>query len=416
MQKENRSLEYKEEISSSYLKTVSAFANYIDGKIVFGVTDDLKVVGIADPEQACLNIENQINDSIKPRPDYSLKANADGTISLFVKKGRNTPYRYNEKAYGRYDASTVEVDFIEERRLTLAGANISYEEVACGDEKLEFSCLGNLLTEMLDLEKFDLDTLKSLALYKEKGGYNNAAALLSDKNPFPGVDIIIFGDSVNVLRKRFTFSGESVLKQYFSSLETYKEVYVVERIEGGLRQKEELVPSEAFREALANALVHRTWDVNASIKVEMHPDEVIISSPGGLMADMSKEDYVRGSYSSLRNPILANVFRRLGIIEGFATGIKRINDAYRYTAVKPIYEVTVSAIMVILPVKREIELSENEKKVLDSFKGNRSYSREEIEIRSTFGKDKLVRLLNSLLEKGLIERDGQGRATFYRRK
>ena len=75
MEKESKYLEYKEQITKSYLKTVSAFANYNDGEIVFGVTDDLKIVGVQNPDDACLSIENQINDSIKPLPNYSLKIN-----------------------------------------------------------------------------------------------------------------------------------------------------------------------------------------------------------------------------------------------------------------------------------------------------------------------------------------------------
>lgn len=117
-----------------------------------------------------------------------------------------------------------------------------------------------------------------------------------------------------------------------------------------------------------NALVHRTWDIKANTKIEMHPDRIIISSPGGLVADMSKEDYINGNYSYLRNPIIANVFRRLNIIEAFATGIKRINEAYKDAIVKPIYDVTSSAISVTLPIIDQVSLSFNEKKVYDAIK------------------------------------------------
>ena len=49
--KENRQLEYKEKITSTYLKTVSAFANYDGGSIVFGINDAGEIVGISDIEQ-----------------------------------------------------------------------------------------------------------------------------------------------------------------------------------------------------------------------------------------------------------------------------------------------------------------------------------------------------------------------------
>ena len=84
--KENRQLEFKEKITGTYLKTVSAFANYDGGSIVFGINDTGKIVGISDIEQKCLDIENSINDNIKPQPEYYIATtNADKTISLNVR-------------------------------------------------------------------------------------------------------------------------------------------------------------------------------------------------------------------------------------------------------------------------------------------------------------------------------------------
>ena len=167
---------------------------------------------------------------------------------------------------------------------------------------------------------------------------------------------------------------------------------------------------------MANAIVHRAWDIKANTKIEMYPDKIIISSPGGLVGDMTKKDYIKGNYSYLRNPIIANVFRRLNIIVSFATGIKRINDAYKNAYVKPIYNVTSGSISITLPVIEDCNLSINEANVLDSMKANYLYSRSDIEKISGFTKDKLIRLLASLQEKGLIEKSGKGRATYYKKK
>ena len=76
----------------------------------------------------------------------------------------------------------------------------------------------------------------------------------------------------------------------------------------------ELVPREAYREAIANALVHRCWDVNASINVRMFPDRIEVTSPGGLPDGITEEMYLAGGPFVARNPILANVFFRLGHI------------------------------------------------------------------------------------------------------
>lgn len=61
--------------------------------------------------------------------------------------------------------------------------------------------------------------------------------MLSDENDFPGVDIAIFGNSINIFKKRVTFAGESILKQYYDSLDIYKGEYIVEKIDGGFRKR-----------------------------------------------------------------------------------------------------------------------------------------------------------------------------------
>lgn len=58
--KETRVLEYKETITNTFLKTVSAYANYSGGVIVFGVKDDGSVIGISDPKKSCLDIEKKL--------------------------------------------------------------------------------------------------------------------------------------------------------------------------------------------------------------------------------------------------------------------------------------------------------------------------------------------------------------------
>ena len=118
--KETKTLEYKSEVTNSFLKTVSAFSNFGTGKIQFGIADNGDVLGINNPEQKCLDIENKINDSISPKPDYSLSINRkNNVITLEVNEGRYKPYYYKGKAYRRSDTSSVAVDQIELKRLIL---------------------------------------------------------------------------------------------------------------------------------------------------------------------------------------------------------------------------------------------------------------------------------------------------------
>ncbi len=71
--KEDRCTELKETISNTFLKSVSAFANFITGSIYFGVKDNGDVLGIENIQKARMAIENKINDSIKPIPKYEMR-------------------------------------------------------------------------------------------------------------------------------------------------------------------------------------------------------------------------------------------------------------------------------------------------------------------------------------------------------
>ena len=150
---ETRTIEFKETITNTFLKTVSAFSNYNGGKIFFGIDDSGKVQGLADVKQACLDIENKINDSISPQPDYTLEAQKDHTIILSVKSGAYKPFLYKSKAYKRNDTATIEVDALELSRLILEGKNIRFEELPCKEQYQSFEGLNHKLEECVHFEK-----------------------------------------------------------------------------------------------------------------------------------------------------------------------------------------------------------------------------------------------------------------------
>ena len=416
--KENRNLEYKEEITNTFLKTVSAFSNYDGGMILFGVNDSGEAVGLDDVTQKCLDIENRINDSISPQPDYTLSVIESGkVIALSVKPGSNTPYMYKSKAYKRNDTATIEVDSHEMRRLILKGENKEYEELPSDNQNLDFNFLGRELKDKTGIETFNTDVLKTLNLYSDSTGYNNAAAILSDQNRFPGIDIARFGETINIFLKRRTFEYQSILQSYYDSLDIYRDYYQYEEIDGTLRKTIETIPEEAFREAVSNAIVHRVWDINAQIRISMFDDRIEIVSPGGLPDGISEKEYLEGRISVLRNPILANVFRRLDLIEKFGTGIKRIIQCYADSQSKPSFEISDNSIQVTLPlIKKHLDLTADEMKVYNLLSRNINRSISEILSSASlgFGKSKTTELLKKMEEKGIVAVEGKGRGTKYK--
>lgn len=412
--RESKTLEYKENVTNNFLKTVSAYANYGTGKIMFGISDDGTAKGIDNPKRACLDVENRINDSIDPVPEYVLDINErTSVVTLTVSEGLHKPYLYKSKAYRRNDSATVAVDRLELSRLILEGQNSSYEELPAANQQLAFTVLQRKLTDVMHLETFSLDTLKTLELYSDAAGYNKAGELLADKNSFPGIDIARFGDSISIIHDRETLEHVSVLDEFDQTLVFYRKYYQYDEIKGSIRETISLIPEEAFREAVANALVHRTWDVNTHINIAMFPDRIQITSPGGLPKGVSETDFVKGGISILRNRILGSVFFRLHLIEKFGTGIRRINEAYRGSRIKPTFEVTDNSIRITLPViQKQNDLMANENKVYSLLAG-KQLSSSQIVKETGFGKSKVVTILNRLADSGYIRIIGNGRGTKY---
>ena len=412
--RETRTVEFKETITNTFLKTVSAFSNYDGGEIIFGIDDNGNVKGIPDAKQSCLDIENKINDSISPQPDYTLEIQNDNTIKLTVKSGVRKPYLYKSKAYRRNDTATIETDTLELSRLILEGKNIRFEELPCKEQTLTFEVLHRKLKESIQIETFNQDTLKTLNLYDNIHGYNNAAGLLADKNNFPGIDIVKFGENISIIQKRVTFQNISVLDAYDKSVEIFKDYYQYEVIQGTERKKIEKIPEEAFREAMANALIHRAWDVESQIRVLMFDDRVEIVSPGGLPSGITETEYLSGRISVLRNRNLANVFYRLGFVEIFGTGITRIKQLYADGLRNPIFEVTENAIKITLPVfEKNLDLTEDERAVYNILSRTMLKPISEIAPYVSFGKSKTTQLLKEMCQKGVIAVKGNGRGTKY---
>ena len=82
----------------------------------------------------------------------------------------------------------------------------------------------------------------------------------------------------------------------------------------------------------------------------MFDDRIEITSPGGLPDGLSKEEYLPGQIFISRNPIIAGVFFRLGLIEQFGTGVQRILKEYSHSIIQPQFLIYDNSITIKLPV------------------------------------------------------------------
>ncbi len=428
---ETKFIEFKEKYSKTILKTVSAFSNYHDGKIIIGTAVDGLVIGVDKAKEMRLSIENSINDNIKPIPNYEIETKIveNRTIVVIsVFKGYQTPYVFERKAYKRADTSTVEIDKHEYDELVLLGSNLTYEELEYVGGHLNFSTLKHLLMDKLGIVEMNEDILKSLELIRN-GKYTNAAAIVADHNSFVdcGMDFICYSDrSMLVFKDRINLSSDSAIDEFETAMLFYKKhINQGDVIKGAYRKSFDEVPQEAYREAVANAIIHRDYSKRGNNRVEIFKDRIEITSIGGLPVGISKEEYINGNFSNARNRIVADVFLRCRIIEKMGTGVRRIKYAYRSFDQSPEFKIFENSIQVILPRMsmeqltqgtnfKHVSLTIEEEKLLNYIKSSKGFNRAEVENYMNIGKTKATSLLNGLIHKEMIVKVGVGKNTIYK--
>ncbi len=99
------------------------------------------------------------------------------------------------------------------------------------------------------------------------------------------------------------------------------------RIEPGRleRMDRPLIPPDALREILVNALIHRDYTIaGGAVALAIFDDRIEIWSAGRLPTGITPDDLSREHDSIQRNPIIAEVFYRAGRIEKWGRGTNRV--------------------------------------------------------------------------------------------
>ncbi len=178
-------------------------------------------------------------------------------------------------------------------------------------------------------------------------------------------------------------------------LETFEEVEVLfrarveeEEIQVGLFRVP--IPNfdrRAFREAFVNALVHRDYSALGAVHVKLDDDGLSISNPGGFVEGVNLDNLLVADPRS-RNPLLADIIKRIGLAERTGRGIDRILQT---GAAMPI-----DSLIILSRLRNERRL-----RTADLAK---SVQKPETVVRGT---------LEKLVEAGMVEAHGTGKGRTY---
>ena len=365
-------LERKDPIS--WLKSVSAFANTRGGKLLYGVSDDGELVGLENAEKDAEDISEIVKTQMDPIPQTNLSIHEEGGkrfVVIEVFAGEETPYYVRHKgsltAYVRVGNESVRADPLELNRLVLKGSRRSWDSLPSvyGRRDYSFEVLYSLYHEKT-LHSFEETDFLSFGLVADDGRLTNAGALFADRSPVRHSRV--FCTRWNGLDKAHGVQDARDDDEHEGGILT-----LLDRAKAFVRRNSRMpwrkmpdgsgrveypeYPLDAVEEALVNALIHRDYLVIGSeVHVDIFDDRLEIYSPGGMPSgELVQSLDMRSIPSERRNPVVADLFQRLRLMERRGSGFKKIIGAYRAESEKrdalfaPQFRSTAKSFFVVLP-------------------------------------------------------------------
>lgn len=330
----------------SWLKSVSAFANGEGGTLIFGISDDDQIVGLADAKGDAEKISEEIKSKLDPIPAVNLdlkEVEGKKLVLLHVYPGQETPYYYigdkQRLAFVRVGNESVVANRIQLKTLVLKGAGRTYDSLPSNKsfKDMAFSKLRSVHYKRLQ-RSFENSEFVSWGIVDEDGRLTNAGALLADESPvrqsrifctrWNGLDMTSgLGEAIDDVELEGCVIGQLQDAVSFVRNNSHKKWWK----EDDYREELPDYPERAVTEAIANAIIHRDYmQMGSEIHIDMYDDRLEIYSPGGMLdGKLIQQLNPLTVPSKRRNPLLADFFSRLGLMERRGSGMKKIMDAYK---------------------------------------------------------------------------------------
>lgn len=324
------------------------------GFLLVGIEDDGRVTGhrprhgaTTDPQAVMAVIANRTRPSLGCRVEL---VSVDGRQILVIQIAPSrlpvgtTEGKFVRRAMGGHgEPMCVPLHFSEMQGLMAAKGAQDYSSLVFDG------------TAWNDLDPLEFERFRRFV--RESRGAGDAALLnLNDEELARALGAV--DDTGGAIRVRvgglLLFGKEESIRRYLPTHEIAFQVLIRSRVEVNqfyrwplLRVMEELLtqfrarnrekelmvgmlrvgipdyPEPAFREAVANALIHRDYTRLGAVHVQWHEDRLEVSNPGGFPEGV-RVDNILVTAPRPRNPLLADAFKRAGIVERTGRGVDTI--------------------------------------------------------------------------------------------
>jgi len=370
---ETNRIKFKKKLNDGFEKSVVSFLNYPGGgEILIGIDKDGTVLGVGSAKKTTLKVIERIRKNIRPQADglfdaVPVEIDNKKIIRVIVSCGPQRPY------YLKKMGMSEEGCFI---RAGTSAEPMTGEDIEDALSKRQQFTLQSMISPDQDLR---FEHLRKY--YKEKGfeptkqladdldlrnkdSYNYAAYLLADDNGvsirvamYAGTDRSNPSETLEYGNCCLITAAEHVLEKLDSEKDALRKT-----TEG--RSDKRRLNDSAMREAVVNAFVHNDYSMGVPL-MEIFSDRIVVTSSGGLAADLSAEDLFK-CRSMPRNRELMRVFRDVGLAGQIGSGIGQILRAYERT----VFELKPDSVSITFPFAGDFIMPKNKVKAKTTAKAS----------------------------------------------
>lgn len=422
---ENKTLEFKRDLSSpmGVLRTIISFANTAGGTLLIGIEDKTHhVTGITDPLKLEEQLANLISDHIEPKiiPEIEVipwrKTYLLG-IQIFpspVKPHYLKKQGLENGTYIRVGSTNRLADKTLITELKRTQLDETFDEQAfpiLNSEAIDFRVASELFSPIRKFKPTDLESLNMVSTYQKRKVPTIGGVILfglEREKYFP--DAWIQVGRFQGRDKRYIADTQEIHSYPILAIDevmTFVRKHAMRALEiKGTKHTERWnMPLAAIREAVINAVVHADYAQKGSpIRMAIFDNRVEIENPGLLLMGLTIEDIKRG-VSKLRNRVIGQVFHRLGLIERWGSGIKRIIDSCKDAGFdEPLFEEmgTHFRVTIFIEKKNKPHLDELDQIILNRVKESQGLSTKEIAAVIQRSERATRTRLISLVERGFL--------------
>ena len=341
---EMQQLELKESFGAEAIETACAFANAHGGFIVIGVDNNGHLAKKPLRGESLRDYENRIATSTEPSVavDAEKVEFAGGeVVVLRVQENPVKPVAVKGRCYIRKGSVNHQMtpSEIAESHLKSTGGSMDavFVDGATRDDLdmdrvLEYMKMAKAARRRdFPPDENPWTVLRKFQLVKSENEITRAAYLLFAKEPqikFPQAIIHAgaFRDQGALILDSCDVAG-NIQGQIEQTLAFIKRNIRRTIVVSGKAEHDRYweYPTEALREALANAVCHRDYGLANDIQVKILEDRIVIANPGQLPFDLTIEDLDDPELvSHPRNRLIAQMFYDMHIIEHYGSGMRRI--------------------------------------------------------------------------------------------